>query len=71
MVCEGVEVARTSATVKEKVECVQRNFDWATGSPNIYNSGEPRPICWRRQWTNSCPAIIWRASWFKSSSGSI
>ena len=35
-VSEGMEVARTGATVEEKVECVQRLFDWATGSPNIY-----------------------------------
>ena len=36
VVCEGVEVARTNATAKGKVECVQRFFDWTTGSPNIY-----------------------------------
>ena len=35
------EVARTSATVGEKVDCVQQFLYWATGSPNTYNSGGP------------------------------
>ena len=34
------EVARTSARVGEKVDCVQQFLYWATGSPNIYNSSE-------------------------------
>jgi sugar/nucleoside kinase (ribokinase family) len=33
------EVARTSATVEEKVECVQQFLHWTTGSPNIYKPG--------------------------------
>jgi len=40
VVCEGVEVAGSSATIMGKVKCTQRNFYWATGSPNIY-IGEP------------------------------
>ena len=31
-----VEVARTSATVEEKSECVQQFLHWTMGSPNIY-----------------------------------
>jgi len=30
------EVARTSATVEEKGECVQQFLHWSMGSPNIY-----------------------------------
>ena len=35
-VSEKVEVARTSATVEEKGDCVQQFLRWPTGSPNIY-----------------------------------
>jgi hypothetical protein len=35
-VSEKVRVARTSATVEEKGDCVQQFLRWPTGSPNIY-----------------------------------
>ena len=46
-VSERVEVARTGATVGEKVECVQPIYDSAAGQPNIYrnlNKKAKKPI---------------------------
>jgi hypothetical protein len=34
----SVGVARTSATVVEKVDCVQQFLRWSMGSPNTYQS---------------------------------
>jgi hypothetical protein len=40
----SVGVARTSATVVEKVDCVQQFLRWSMGSPNTYTGAAPASV---------------------------